>query len=54
MLAPQHAGLLDRVRQMLLGMAEDVKGGSILAELNMDGLLAMQPAELDAIRALKQ
>lgn len=53
MLAPQHAGLLEEVRQILLGMVDDAKGGSILAELNMDGLLAMQPAELDAIRALK-
>ncbi|HES77320.1 MAG TPA: hypothetical protein ENO09_10010 [bacterium] len=54
MLAPQHAGQLDNVRQTLLGMADTPRGGAILAELNMDGLLAMQPADLDAIRELKK
>jgi len=54
MLAPQHSDSLVAVRQTLLDMAEDSRGGSILAELGMDNLLAMQPAELEAIRALKQ
>jgi hypothetical protein len=30
------------------------RGAPILADLGMDALLAMQPAELEAIRALKQ
>ena len=54
MLAPQHEDSLDAVRRTLLGMAEDSRGGSILAELGMDGFLAMQPAELDAIRELRR
>jgi len=54
MLAPHHAGLLGRVRQTLLDMVLSERGAPILADLGMDALLAMQPAELEAIRALKQ
>ncbi len=54
MLAPQHTERLDRVRQTLLDMAATERGALILTDLGMSALLAMQPAELDAIRALKQ
>lgn len=53
MLAPQHADQLETVRQTMLDMAGDVRGGAILAELGMEGLLAMEPVELDVIRSLR-
>lgn len=53
MLAPQHAEHIANIRHTLLNMVQDVRGGAILAELSMQGLLAVDSGELEALRELK-
>ncbi|OYY74604.1 MAG: hypothetical protein B7Y40_04495 [Gammaproteobacteria bacterium 28-57-27] len=53
MLAPQHVAYFSRVRQTLLDMAQSERGGAILAELSMQGLLPVDSGELEVIRALR-
>lgn len=51
MLAPQHADQMTLVSHTLLNMAQDVRGGAILAELAMQGFLAVDSTELGALRS---
>lgn len=53
MLAPRHADQAAALRGLLLDMADDERGVSILQELHMDRLVQVQPDDLKAIRDLR-
>lgn len=53
MLAPQHTGQVDALREVLLDMADDERGAAILRDLHMDRLVRVQPDDLGVIRDLR-
>ncbi len=53
MLAPRHVELTERLRDALLAMADDGRGGAILRDLLMERLVTVGPADMAAIRALR-
>ncbi|MEW6569514.1 MAG: PhnD/SsuA/transferrin family substrate-binding protein [Chloroflexota bacterium] len=53
MLAPRHAGRAPALQQVLLGMAGDARGATILQELHMDRLIEVQAGDLESIRGLR-
>ncbi|MEO1751068.1 PhnD/SsuA/transferrin family substrate-binding protein [Thiofaba sp. EF100] len=53
MLAPRHADQVDALRAILLDMADDERGASILRDLHMDRLVRVQQDDLGAIRDLR-